>query len=75
MPVEQMVTIIYAGNNGYLDDIAVLDVQKFERAFHPFMAENYPDIMEKLARTKNLDKDTEAALAKAITAFKAQFKA
>lgn len=75
MPVEQMVTIIYAGNNGYLDDVAVTDVQKFEKAFHPFMAENYPDIMEKLARTKNLDKDTEAALAKAIGAFKAQFSA
>ena len=37
------------------------------------MAENYPDIMEKIRRTKDLDKDTEAALVKAITAFKAQF--
>jgi F-type H+/Na+-transporting ATPase subunit alpha len=74
MAVEQMVTIIYAGNNGYLDDIAVANIQKFEAAFHPFMAENYPDVMEKLAKTKNLDKDTEAALIKAITAFKAQFK-
>lgn len=75
MAVEQMVTIIYAGNNGFLDDIAVGDVQKFEKGFHPYMAENYPDVMEKLAKTKNLDKDTEAALVKAITAFKAQFKA
>jgi F-type H+-transporting ATPase subunit alpha len=75
MPVEQMVTIIYAGNNGYLDDIPVGDVQKFERAFHPFMAESYPDIMEKLARTKSMDGDTEAALIKAISAFKAQFAA
>ncbi len=75
MAVEQMVTIIYAGNNGYLDDIPVLSIQKFEFGFHPFMAENYPDVMEKLAKTKNLDKDTEAALIQAITAYKAQFKA
>ncbi len=74
MPVEQMVTIIYVGNNGYLDDVDVANVQKFEKAFHPFMSENYPDIMEKLAKTKNLDSDTEAALIKAITSFKAQFK-
>ncbi|HLK56272.1 MAG TPA: F0F1 ATP synthase subunit alpha [Chthonomonadaceae bacterium] len=74
MPVEQMVTIIYTGNNGYLDDLAVSDVQKFEQQFHPFMAENYPDVMEKIRRTKALDKDTEAALVKAITAFKGQFK-
>ncbi len=74
MPVEQQVTIIYAGNNGFLDDIPVASVRKFEEQFHPFMAESYPDIMEKLGRTKDLDKDTEDALVKAITAFKAQFK-
>jgi F-type H+-transporting ATPase subunit alpha len=74
MPVEQMVTIIYAGNNGFIDDVEIADVRKFEDRFHPFMAENYPDIMEKIRRTKDLDKDTEAALVKAITAFKAQFK-
>jgi F-type H+-transporting ATPase subunit alpha len=73
MAVEQMVTIIYAGNNGFLDDIPVADVQRFEKGFHPFMAEKYPDIMEKLAETKNLDKDTEQVLIKAITAYKAQF--
>jgi F-type H+/Na+-transporting ATPase subunit alpha len=75
MPVEQQVTIIYAGNNGFVDDIPVASIRKFEEQFHPFMAENYPDIMEKLRRTKDLDKDTEAGLVKAITAFKAQFKA
>ena len=74
MPVEQQVTIIYAGNNGFLDDIPVASIRKFEEQFHPFMAESYPDIMEKLRRTKELDKDTEDGLVKAITAFKAQFK-
>ena len=74
MPVEQQVTIIYAGYNGFLDDIAVADIRRFETAFHPFMAEKYPDIMEKIRRTKDLDKDMEAELSKAIQAFKAQFK-
>ena len=75
MPVEQMVTIIYVGNNGFLDDVPIPAVKKFEAEFHPFMAANYPDIMEKIARTKDLDKDAEDGLVKAITAFKAQFKA
>jgi len=74
MSVEQMVTIIYVGNNGFVDDVPIPSVKKFETEFHPFMAENYPDIMEKIARTKDLDKDTEDALVKAISAFKAQFK-
>jgi len=74
MPIEQQVTIIYAGNNGFVDDLPVSSIRKFEEEFHPYMAENYPDIMEKIRRTKELDKDTEAALVKAINAFKAQFK-
>jgi F-type H+-transporting ATPase subunit alpha len=74
MPIEQQVTIIYAGYNGYLDDVAIGSIRKFEDQFHPYMAENYPDIMEKIRRTKDMDKDVEEALGKAITAFKAQFK-
>lgn len=73
MPIEQQVTIIYAGYNGYLDDVPVASIRKFEDQFHPFMAENYPDIMEKVRRTKDLDDTTEQALGKAIDAFKAQF--
>ncbi len=74
MPIEQQVAIVYVGNNGFLDDVAVADIRAFEEKFHPFMAESYPDVMEKIARTKELDSDTEAALVKGITAFKAQFK-
>ncbi|MDW8207113.1 MAG: F0F1 ATP synthase subunit alpha [Chloroherpetonaceae bacterium] len=73
MPVEQQVTIIYAGYNGYLDDIPVGSVRRFEEEFHVFMAENYPDILEKIRRTKDLDADTEQTLSRAIEAFKAQF--
>ena len=74
MPVEQQITIIYVGFKGYLDDVAVASIGKFEQQFHPFMAENYPDIMEKIRRTKDLDKDVEQALIKAIGIFKADFK-
>jgi F-type H+-transporting ATPase subunit alpha len=74
MPVEQQVTIIYAGNNGYLDDLPVSDVSKFEAQFHPFMAEHYPDVMEEIRRTKDLSATTEEKLKTALEAFKGQFK-
>ena len=74
MPIEQQVTIIFAGVGGYLDDIEVSQLRRFEDEFHPFMAESYPDIIEKIRRTKDLSKDDEAALGKAINAFKAKFK-
>ncbi len=74
MPLEQQVTIIYVGYRGYLDDIAVADIGKFEAQFHPFMAEKYPDVVESIRRTKALSKEAEASLVSAIGAFKAQFK-
>ena len=75
MPVEQQVTIIYAGYNGFLDDLPVASIRKFETEFHPFMADKYPDVLDKIRRTKDLEKDTEAELVRAIKAFKGQFKA
>ena len=30
MPVEEQVVTIFAGTNGYLDDLAVVDVRRFE---------------------------------------------
>ena len=48
MPVEQQVTVIYAANNGFCDDLPIPSIRKFEEQFHPFMAEHYPDIMEKI---------------------------
>ena len=51
---------------------ATLESGTFEDAL-PFMAEHYPDVMEKIRRTKDLDDTTEKELARAVEAFKAQF--
>ena len=74
MPVEEQVMIIFAGTQGYLDDIPVELVRTFEDGFHPYMREKYPDIGEKIRREKQLDADTEADLRRAIEEYKALFK-
>lgn len=74
MPVEKQVAIIYVGFKGYLDDIPVNAVRKFEEQFHPYIEENYPDILDSIRRTKDLTKETEEQLVRAIQAFKATFK-
>jgi F-type H+-transporting ATPase subunit alpha len=74
MPVEEQVMIIFAGTQGYLDDIPVELVRAFEEGFHPFMREKYPDIGEKIRREQRLDADTEADLRRAIEEYKVQFK-
>jgi len=75
MPVERQVMIIYAGNSGYLDDIPVDKVKEFEREFHRFMDDKYPDVGMQIGKAKTLSDETEKLLKKAIGDFKAQFKA
>jgi F-type H+-transporting ATPase subunit alpha len=75
MPLELQVPIIYAGVNGYLDSLNREDIRKFEDGFSAYLAENYPDIVENIRRTKDFSKETEAALKKAIEAFVKKFSA
>jgi F-type H+-transporting ATPase subunit alpha len=74
MPVEEQVMIIFAGTQGYLDDIPVELVRTFEEGFHPFMREKYPDLGEKIRCEQRLDADTEADLRRAVEEYKARFK-
>lgn len=75
LPVENQVVIIYAGSNGYLDDIPVSVVTKFEAELYPYIEAKYPDIFEQIRNKKALDKDIEEALDKALNEFKAIFSA
>ncbi|NUL82563.1 MAG: F0F1 ATP synthase subunit alpha [Armatimonadetes bacterium] len=74
MPVEQQITIIFAAVQGYLDDLPVEKAADFEKGFHPFIAEKYPELTETIRREKELTSDLEATLRKAIEEYKAEFK-
>lgn len=70
MPVEKQVVILYAAINGYADDVSVEKVRTFETELHRFMEANHPEIMETIAREKELSSETEEGLKAAITEFK-----
>jgi F-type H+-transporting ATPase subunit alpha len=70
MPVEQQVMIIYAANNGYLDDIPLEKVKEAEANFHLFMSSNHPEIGRFIAETKDLSDETAQALRSAIEEWK-----
>ena len=70
MPVENQVVIIYAAINGYLDDIKVDKIKEFETKLHEFIGTTYKSILDKIAKTKELDKKIEEELKKAIERFK-----
>jgi F-type H+/Na+-transporting ATPase subunit alpha len=68
--LEREVEIIFAGTNGYLDDIPVDKVASFEMSFLRFMDASHPDIGRKILESKDLNKETETALRRAIEEFK-----
>jgi F-type H+-transporting ATPase subunit alpha len=71
--VEEQVMIIYTAINGYIDDVPVADVAKFERGFIKFLRSNHPEIGETIRESKVLSADTENALKEAIKEFKETF--
>ena len=72
MPVEEQVVSIYAGTDGYLDDIPVEDVQRFEPELLECIRTRHRDILDAIRETGALPEGDE--LADAVNAFKEQFQ-
>jgi len=73
--VEQQVMIIFAGIRGYLDDVEVADIRAWETDFHAFMKANHPDVGRDIREQKELTREIEDQLKKAIEEFKEFFSA
>jgi F-type H+-transporting ATPase subunit alpha len=69
MPVEQQVMILYAVTNGYLDEIPVDDIQRYEAEFHRFMQQVHPEIGRDIREKKEITPETEQKLIAAIQEF------
>src|SRR3954452_11354312 len=72
-PVEEQVVSIWAGGSGYLDDVPVEDVGRFETDFLDHLRRN-TDILTTLRETNVLDDDTVAKLGSEVDAFKLEFQ-
>jgi len=75
LSAEQQAMIIFAGNEGYLDDLPVSAVTKFEAELYPFIEASYPQIFENIRSTSKIDDETKALMIKALDEFKASFVA
>ena len=66
----RQVMAIYAGANGYLDDIEVAQVSDFERAFLRYMEAKHPEIEKAITDEKVLSEASENVLKDALDDFK-----
>lgn len=73
-PLEKEVIIIFAGTQGYLDDLPINAIKKFEEEFTSFIEKEYPDILYTIANTQDLDQRTFDTLNQATAKFKKEFK-
>jgi len=63
VPVEEQVVSIYAGTNGFLDDLAVEDVRPFEAALLQYLRSQKPELLEGIRTTKDLTASEDLDLA------------
>ena len=75
MPVEEQVSIIYAGGRGFMDDVPLGAVRKFEEQFLDYLRNAKADVLKGIREKKALDQDLEGKLKAALDDFKKGFRA
>lgn len=71
--VEDQVASIWAGTNGYLDDIEVSDVLRFEKEYINYLRRR-GNALKNIAETGKLEDDTVAELKASVEAVKRDFR-
>ena len=75
MLVEQQIFVIFAGTNGYVDEVPVNAVRKFEAELLRFVTSKYQSLLDDIKGKKQLDDDLKARIKSAIEEFKKSFSA
>src|SRR5437867_1200329 len=72
MPVEQEVIVIYAGTQGYMDDIPLNRIAEFQTGLLQYVDTSASQMRQDLGDRKELTSEIEAQLKQAINDFKAK---
>jgi F-type H+-transporting ATPase subunit alpha len=73
LPVEKQVLIIFAGTNGYLDDLPTDLCRTFEAEMYRFMETAHPGIQNEIAEKKAISDELKAKMHSAMKEFKQRF--
>jgi F-type H+-transporting ATPase subunit alpha len=74
MPVEEQVIIIYTVTNGYLDDLPVDNLQRFEEEYLSFVDSNYAEVKEEIVESGKLSDELKEKLDEMVKEFKDMFQ-
>ncbi|MAG70249.1 MAG: F0F1 ATP synthase subunit alpha [Acidobacteria bacterium] len=75
LAVERQIAMIFAGTNGLLDEVAVSDVQAFEKELYQFIETRHGAVYAAILEKKQLDDQLKADLTAVVKEFAAEFAA
>lgn len=70
MPMEEQVCVLFAGNEGYLDGVALEHVHDFEKKLIQYLKDHHAKILETIRDSRDFADETKAELKKALESFK-----
>jgi F-type H+-transporting ATPase subunit alpha len=73
MRVGLQVVSVFAGTQGFLDNLAVEAVRPFETALHQSMNDEHADLIDRLEKAPKFDEKLSGELKAAITGFKEDY--
>ena len=72
MPMEQEVMVVFAGTQGFLDDVPINRVQEFQNSFLQYVDSSAPAVRQSLLSKPELTKEVEEQLRQALNDFKSK---
>ncbi|HEY7713117.1 MAG TPA: F0F1 ATP synthase subunit alpha [Candidatus Binatia bacterium] len=75
LPVEKQILIIYAGTSGFVDELPLSALKKYEQELYTFIETRHPDVYADILKKKELDGELRAKINKALEEFKGAFEA
>ena len=73
-PVEIQVSLLWALQNNFFDDIAIADIVSAASSLQEYLETGKQDLLNRILEKKQLNDDIQAALKDAVTAWKSTFK-
>ncbi len=74
LDVVQQIVIIFAGTQGFTDDLAVREIRRFESGLFQFLSSAKASLMQKISAEKTLSDALRADLGAALKEFKEKYK-
>jgi F-type H+-transporting ATPase subunit alpha len=73
LPTEKQIMLIFAGTNGFLDDLKVEDIRGFEDGLYRYLDSAQSALLKDIIEKKTLDDDLKNRIKAALTEYKANF--